>query len=134
MPNKKVVILPCSGLGKPLGTAGRLAAYRVVELRPEDTCLTCLALLDNQDEDALRLVRENRNIALDACPAQCATKIIEAAGGQVEKAVNLMEIYKQNRHLKPQSVLEMGEKGRELVEVIALAAAAAADKLLEESR
>ena len=43
--NKKVAIVPCSGIGKSYGTVSRLAAYQVTEDdRAQDTCLVPLAL------------------------------------------------------------------------------------------
>ena len=43
---RKVVIVPCSGIGKTYGTVSREAAYDVTQdLRPEDTELVALAML-----------------------------------------------------------------------------------------
>ena len=43
---KKVVVLPCSGIGKAYGEIGRQAAYTLAEdLRPEDVATACLARL-----------------------------------------------------------------------------------------
>ena len=44
--SKKIVIVPCSGIGKSYGTVSRLAAYQVTEEdNPEKTQLVPLALL-----------------------------------------------------------------------------------------
>ena len=41
-----VVVVPCSGIGKPFGTVSREAAYDLCEeLRPESTRLVALAKL-----------------------------------------------------------------------------------------
>ena len=47
MPDKKkVIIVPCSGVGKPFGTITREAAYQVTEEdRPERTQIVPLSLL-----------------------------------------------------------------------------------------
>jgi len=133
MKDPKVILLPCSGIGSPLGTVGRQAAYRVVEkLRPGKTAITCLALLDNQDREALQLVRDNPCLALDACGGKCAEKIIKAAGGQFRSEFSLSEIARQHRHLKPEGVLELGKMGLQLVEIAAQTAALAVDRLCEE--
>ena len=48
---RKVVIVPCSGIGKTYGSVSREAAYDVTEdLRPEDTQLISLAMLVMGDE------------------------------------------------------------------------------------
>lgn len=127
----KVVIMPCSGIGKPLGTVGRQAAYEVVEnLRPESTTTTCLALLVSGDERAMSLVRENHCIALDGCPKECARKNIELAGGKVGSRFTVMDVYKEHRDLKPEAVLHLGEGGEKLVKILAERVAQEADALL----
>ena len=40
---KRVVVVPCSGIGKTYGTVGREAAYELVEeLRPENAEIVAL--------------------------------------------------------------------------------------------
>ena len=44
--SQKVVIVPCSGIGKTYGTVSREAAYEVIEeLRPETSQLVALSML-----------------------------------------------------------------------------------------
>jgi len=131
MTERKVVVLPCSGIGKPLGTVSRLAAYRVVEeLRPEKTAITCLAQLVAEEAEALSLVRENPCIALDGCPKECARRNIEIAGGKVGSELRVMDVYKRYKDLKPGTVLDIGPGGDKLVSVIAEEVALEVDKLL----
>ncbi|MFH0802431.1 MAG: putative zinc-binding protein [bacterium] len=128
---RKVVVLPCSGIGKPLGTVSRLAAYRVVEeLRPEKTAITCLAQLVAEEAEALALVRENPCIALDGCPKECARRNIEIAGGKVGSELRVMDVFKRHRDLKPETVLDVGAGGNKLASVIAEEIALEADRLL----
>ena len=48
----KVVIIPCSGIGKTYGTVSREAAYEVTDdIRPESTQLVALSLLVLGDEE-----------------------------------------------------------------------------------
>jgi len=43
---KKVIVIPCSGIGKAYGSVGREAMYQVVEqLRPDSADTVCLSLL-----------------------------------------------------------------------------------------
>ncbi len=45
-PEEMVVVVPCSGIGKPFGTVSREAAYDLCEeLRPKSTRLVALAKL-----------------------------------------------------------------------------------------
>lgn len=129
----KVVIIPCSGIGKPLGTVGRQAVYRVVEdLRPDTATTTCLALLVAGDEEAVRLVRENPCLALDGCAKECSRKNIELAGGKVSSQLRVLDVYKKHPTLKPQGVLKLDKQGEQLAEVLAEEVARETDKLLEE--
>ena len=48
---KKVIVIPCSGIGKALGSVSREATYEVVEsLRKGVTETTCLALITSGDD------------------------------------------------------------------------------------
>ena len=54
---KKVVIVPCSGIGKTYGAVSREAAYDITEdLRPEQTRLIPLALLVLGDQESRAIV------------------------------------------------------------------------------
>jgi uncharacterized metal-binding protein len=119
MNDKKVVIIPCSGIGKPMGTVGRQAVYDIIEKRcPGKSATTCLALLVSGDEDAVALVRENPSIALDGCPKECARKNILLAGGNVRSEFRVMDLLKAHRDCKPESVLDIGEGGEKLVSIL----------------
>lgn len=131
MDKRKVVVLPCSGIGKPLGTVSRLAAYRVAEeLRPDTTAITCLAQLVAEVPEALALVRENPCIALDGCPKECARRNIEIAGGKVGSELRVMDVFKRHKDLKPETVLDVGPGGDKLASVIAEEISLEADRLL----
>lgn len=133
MSGKKVIIIPCSGIGKPLGTVTRQATHKIVdELMPEKTMTVCLAKLVAGDEDAVKLVRENPCIALDGCPKECARKNIELAGVSVQSEFRVLDVYKDHTDLKPESVLHLGEAGEKLVDIIAGKVCKEADRLLTE--
>jgi uncharacterized metal-binding protein len=135
MENHKVVIVPCSGIGKSLGTVGRVATYKVIErMRPEKTRTVCLALLTLGDADALRLVRENPCIAVDGCPAQCSKKNIEASMGKLAHNIVVTDVLRKNRDLKPDGVIELNEQGDKLAEIIAKALSKKVDEILREEK
>jgi uncharacterized metal-binding protein len=130
---RKVVVLPCSGIGKVYGALAREAAYELVEnVRPGVTKLTCLPLLIVKDSEATALVTENPVITIDGCPKQCARKSVEAAGGEVTSAHQTIEFYKEHRNLKPQGVAEVDQIGRTLAGIAAHDMAAEVDELLAE--
>ena len=135
MENRKVVVVPCSGIGKSIGTVGRVATYKVIErMRPEKTRTVCLALLTLGDADALRLVRENPCIAVDGCPAQCSKKNIEASMGKLTHNIVVTDVLRKNRDLKPDGVIELNEQGDKLAEIIAKALSKKVDEILREGK
>lgn len=117
---KKVVVLPCSGIGKAYGEIGRQAVYELTEdLRPEDVTTACLARLMIDDPETKALVKDNFVITIDGCAHDCARKNVEAAGKQVDSALRVIEAFKKHRDLKPQGVLELGEPGFKLARILA---------------
>jgi len=135
MENRKVVVVPCSGIGKSLGTVGRVATYRVIErMKPEKTRTVCLALLTMGDDDALRLVRKNPCIAVDGCPAQCSKKNIEASKGRLVHSIIVTDVLRKNRNLKPEGVIELNDQGDKLAEIIAKDLSERADEILRKEK
>jgi uncharacterized metal-binding protein len=133
MNKTKVVIIPCSGIGKPLGTVARQATYDLVEkVFPERAATTCLALLVSGDADAVRLVKESPCIALDGCAKECARRNIEIAGGKVESELRMMDVFRENKDFKPETVLDIGEGGEKLAGETVRRVAAEVERILKE--
>jgi uncharacterized metal-binding protein len=135
MENRKVIVVPCSGIGKSLGTVGRVATYKVVErMKPEETRTVCLALLTMGDDDALKLVRENPCIAVDGCPAQCSKKNVEASMGKLAYNIVVTDVLRKNRSLKPDGVIELNDQGDKLAEIIAGTISEKVDEILHKEK
>ena len=84
--NIKVVIVPCSGIGKTYGTVSREAAYVVTEeIRPEETQLVALSMLVLGDERRAPHVADNPAVTIDGCKLACATKMVKESGGTVAR-------------------------------------------------
>ena len=131
--NDKVIVIPCSGIGRVFGSVGREATYLVVDsLRPETTETVCLSLLVMGDEEARAKVQAHPTIAIDGCPKTCAQKNIELAGGKVGARVPVFEIFKAHRALKSESITVLDEKGQLLARLLAERVAEAADALLND--
>jgi len=129
---KKVFVIPCSGIGKALGSVSREATYEVVEsLRKGITDTTCLALIVSGDEETLHLVKNNRCIAVDGCPLQCAAKNVELAGGDLAASFRVVDTLRENRKLKPRSVTFLDHDGQELANLLAEQVAGKVDELLK---
>jgi uncharacterized metal-binding protein len=130
---KKVIVIPCSGIGKALGSVSREATYEVVEsLRKGVTETTCLALITSGDEETLQLVKTNKCITVDGCPLQCAEKNVKLAGGELAASFRVVDTLKENRKLKPKSVTFLDHDGQELASLLAIQVAEKVDELLKE--
>ncbi|MGA3191625.1 MAG: putative zinc-binding protein [Candidatus Bathyarchaeia archaeon] len=111
----KYIIIPCSGIGKALGTITRRATCIVTEeLLPNDTDSICLPLLTIEDEETVRKIRENPCITLDGCVAQCAKKNVEHHYGELKGSIRILDVIKENPKLKPGTVLDIGPDGEKL--------------------
>jgi uncharacterized metal-binding protein len=117
---KKVAVLACSGIGKPLGALARETAYELVErVRPDTAATTCLSLLVIGDPEAKRFITENPVIAIDGCAKECAKKSIESQGAKVARAYQTIDFFKKHKDLKPEGVSELNEAGQKLASIAA---------------
>ena len=88
----KLVIVPCSGIGKTYGTVSREAAYQITEsVRPESTQLVALSLLVLGDEEARAAVAANPAVTIDGCKLACATKMVQESGGTIAKDLAVLD-------------------------------------------
>lgn len=118
--SQKVVIVPCSGIGKTYGTVSREAAYEVFEeLRPETSQLIALSKLVLGDENARAAVAGNPAITIDGCKLACATKMAQESGGRVAQDISVLDVYRRNRQFKPKGIAELNEGGLQLAHALA---------------
>jgi uncharacterized metal-binding protein len=111
----KYIIIPCSGIGKALGTITRRATYIVTEeMLPNDTDSICLPLLTIKDEETVRKIRQNPCITVDGCVAQCAKKNVEHHQGKLKGSIKILDVIKENPKLKHGTVLDIGPDGEKL--------------------
>lgn len=127
---QKVVIVPCSGIGKTYGTVSREAAYEVVEnVRPGQTHLVALSLLVLGDEKSRDSVSQYPAVTIDGCKLACATKMVEESGGTVVKDFAVLDVYRKHRLFKPKGIAELNEGGTKLAQVLAEEVAEVVDSL-----
>jgi uncharacterized metal-binding protein len=127
---RKVMLVPCSGLGKSLGTVSREAAYEVLEnLRPDETGLAPLSLLVLGDEETRAALTDNPAVTIDGCKLACATKMVQESGGTVARDFAVLDAYRRYREFKPQGIAELNEGGQKLARALAEEIAAAVDSL-----
>ena len=131
---RKVVIVPCSGIGKPHGSVAREAAYEVVEdLRPAQADLVALSLLVLGDEEARAAVAAGPVVTIDGCKLACARKVVEGSGARVAREIDVLEASRRRRDLKPRGIAELNEDGARLARLLAEEIAGAVDDLRRES-
>lgn len=128
--SEKVVIVPCSGIGKTYGTVSREAAYEVIEeLRPETSQLVALSLLVMGDETARTAVTDCPAITIDGCKLACATKMVQESGGAVAQDFAVLDVFRRHRQFKPQGIAELNEGGLQLAHALAEEVSTVIDRL-----
>jgi uncharacterized metal-binding protein len=129
-PQRKVIIVPCSGIGKTYGSVSREAAYELTgEIRPDDTQLVALSLLVLGDQEARAAIADNLAITIDGCKLACATKMVQESGGEVARDFAVLDVYRRHREMKPQGIAELNEGGHKLAHALADEVAAVVDSL-----
>ncbi|MBZ5515996.1 MAG: putative zinc-binding protein [Acidobacteriia bacterium] len=120
MKKERVLIVPCSGIGKTFGTVTREGAYVVTEdLCPNETKLVPLALLVLGEDEARATLSGARAIAIDGCKLACAAKVVGELGGTVAHSVQVVDVFRRHRELKPSGIAELDENGRKLAHALA---------------
>ena len=126
----KIVIVPCSGIGKTYGAVSREAAYIITEdLRPEAAQLVVLSMLVLGDESTRAVVAANAAITIDGCKLACASKMVKESGGRVAMEIDVLDVYRRNKQFKPQGIGELNEGGLQLAKALADEVAATIDML-----
>ena len=130
MSERKIVIVPCSGIGKTYGTVTREAAYDLTEdLRPDDTQLVALSMLVLGDAGARAAVDGSQAITIDGCKLACATKMVRDSGGTVAKDYAVLDAYRRHKAFKPAGIAELNEGGLQLAHALAEEIAAEIDMM-----
>ncbi len=129
-PDDKVLVIPCSGVGKVQGLMSRESAYLAVdELAPDRLDLVCLALLVREDEETLAKVKAHPCLTVDGCGKACAQKNVEIAGGEVAGTFQVAKAVSGHRGAQPGNGSELTEEGWAITREIAEAIAAEAERI-----
>jgi uncharacterized metal-binding protein len=132
-PGRKVVVVPCSGIGKAQGSVSREAAYALtLEVRPEATEIVALSMLVLGDEGARRKIAGAPAITIDGCKLLCASKMVHHSGGTVAEEATVMDAYRRHKDLKPEGIAQLNEAGLKLARVLAEELAVRVDELTGE--
>ena len=128
--SSKIVIVPCSGIGKTYGAVSREAAYIITEdLRPKSAQLVVLSMLVLGDESTRAVVAANAAITIDGCKLACASKMVKESGGRVAQEIDVLEVYRRYKQFKPHGIGELNEGGLRLAKALADEVASTIDTL-----
>ena len=130
---EKVLIVPCSGIGKSYGTVAREGAYLVTEdLCPEKTKLVPLAMLVLAGDEARSTMAGAKAITIDGCKLACAAKVVSRSGGRVAHEMQVLDVFRRHRDLKPSGIAELNENGHKLARALAEEVRGLVDSMQEE--
>ncbi len=127
----RVMIVPCSGIGKTFGSVSREAAYDITEdLRPASTQLMPLALLVLGDESSRADMQRFPAITIDGCKLACAAKMVQQTGGSIAREIAVLDVYRRHKDLRPDGIAELNELGLRLARALAEEVAVLVDGLM----
>lgn len=99
--DKKVKVVPCSGIGKVYGLIAREAVLKtVIELCPEKSETVCLAYIVTGDKEVKEKMEGSDCITVDGCPKMCASKNVTIAGGIVIEEIKVLDTVKEHKGKK----------------------------------
>ena len=118
--DKKVKVIPCSGIGKVYGLMAREAVLKTVfELIPEKSETVCLAYIVTGDKDAKEKIEGFDCITVDGCPKMCASKNVSIAGGIVLEEIKVLDTVKESKGKKFGSPTQLDTDGEAVISEIA---------------
>jgi uncharacterized metal-binding protein len=118
--NKKVKVIPCSGIGKVYGLLARESVLKtVLELCPEKSETVCLAYIVTGDKEATEKIEGFNCITVDGCPKMCASKNVSIAGGRVIDEIKVLDTVKEHKGKKFGSPTQLDADGEIVISEIA---------------
>jgi uncharacterized metal-binding protein len=135
MSEKKVYIIPCSGIGKVFGSIGRETTYMAVnELAKGKAKLECLPLIIKGKKEVIKELKSNKVIVIDGCPLKCSYNNVMEQVGKVDAQFMTTDVVKENRELKPESaIIPIGENTKILSQKLAEKVSKKVDELLDNN-
>lgn len=116
--HEKVKIIPCSGMGKVFGLIARESTLQSVKNNPNDAQTACLAYIVTGDDEAVKLIEGQKCITIDGCPAMCAAKNAEIAGGIVEEKIRVVDVFRSHKGVNAGTATELTDEGWKIVDEI----------------
>ena len=128
----KVVIVPCSGIGKTYGScSSRKAAYVVTEeTRPEDTQQPGLRPCRKRRSGGASMVSNSRRHQGADAKAGARDENGQGKRRSVARDFAVLDVYRRYKQFKPQGISEGGQGGLQLAQAIAQEIAVVVDSVV----
>jgi uncharacterized metal-binding protein len=118
--DKKVKVIPCSGIGKTYGLIAREAVLKTVfELCPEKSETVCLAYIVTGDREVKEKIEGFDCITVDGCPKMCASKNVSMTGGIVIEEIKVLDTVKEHKGKKFGTPTLLNDDGEAVISEIA---------------
>jgi uncharacterized metal-binding protein len=118
--DKKVKVIPCSGIGKVYGLMAREAVLKtVLELCPEKSETVCLGYIVTGDKEVKKKIEGFDCITVDGCPKMCASKNVSISGGLVIEEIKVLDTVKEHKGKKFGSPTQLDPDGEIVINEIA---------------
>jgi uncharacterized metal-binding protein len=118
--DKRVKVVPCSGIGKVYGLIAREAVLKtVIELCPERSETVCLACIVTGDKEVREKIEGYDCITVDGCPKMCAAKNVSISGGIVLEETKVLDTVKEHKGKKFGSPTKLDTDGEVVMNEIA---------------
>lgn len=129
----RVVIVPCSGIGKTFGSVSREAGYELCEnLRPDTTQIMALSKLVLEDGASREAITRCPVVTIDGCKRMCAAGVVKQAGGHVALEATVFDAFRRHKELRPEGLAELNDDGKKLAAVLAEEVAKAVDDICQQ--
>ena len=118
--DKKVKVVPCSGIGKVFGLMAREAVLKtVIELCPDRSKTVCLAYIVTGDKEGKEKIDGYDCITVDGCPKMCAAKNVTLTGGIVVEEIKVLDTVKEHKGKMFGSPTQLSSDGEAVISEIA---------------
>jgi len=129
--DRKVKVIPCSGIGKVYGLMAREAVLKTVfELCPEKSETVCLAYIVTGDKEVKEKIEGFDCITVDGCPKMCAAKNVSITGGKVIEEIKVLDTVKEHKGKKFGSPTQLNSDGEAVISEIAEKIAKTINKII----
>ena len=131
----KIKVVACSGIGKVYGLMAREAVLKITnESMPNETETVCLGHIVTGDAEAKEKIEGVSCITIDGCPALCAAKNVELAGGIVKAKYRTVDEMKTHRGVNAGTGTALSGDGWKIVDELCDKVCIKINEILKEEK